>query len=354
MKTTPKLPGTPLFRPILVILILLGIALTIRYLSQSVDQEPANVVKMEGDVMGTLWEIQVVAETEPDVARAHNAIALAFQELHRIDALMSDWKDDSPLSAINFAAGREPPEVPAELVAIISRGIRFAESSSGAFDITWKGMEGLWHFNDAFEVPTPAAVSEALQVVDYRQIRIEGQHVSLPKGFAIGLGGIAKGYAIDRAGAILEESGFSDFLVNGGGNILAGGTRGSRPWSIGIRHPRGAPNELLAKVQISGGSVVTSGDYERFRVIDGIRYHHIVDPRSGYPADECQAVTIVAETAEEADVLATAVFVLGHKEGLSLIESTPGVEAFVIDADGEFWMTDGFKEVVEFYAEPNH
>ena len=341
-----------MFRPILVILILAGIALTVRYLWRPVDQEPANVVKIEGEVMGTLWGIQVVAETEPDVARAHNAIALVFQELHRIDALMSDWKDDSPLSAINFAAGHEPTEVPSELVAIISRGIRFGDLSFGTFDITWKGMEGLWHFNDAFEVPTPAAVAEALQVVDYRQILIEGQHVSLPKGFAIGLGGIAKGYAIDRAGAILQQSGFRDFLVNGGGDILAGGSRGSRPWSIGIRHPSGAPNELLAKVQVSGGSVVTSGDYERFRVVDGTRYHHIVDPRSGYPADKCQAVTIVAETAEEADVLATAVFVLGHEEGLRLIEATPGVEAFVIDSNGEFWMSDGFKALAEFFVEP--
>jgi thiamine biosynthesis lipoprotein len=352
MKTSPKLPGIPLLRPILVILILVGIALTIHYLSHPVDQKPANVVKVEGEVMGTLWGIQVVAETEPEIARAHTAIALVFQELHRIDALMSDWKDDSPLSAINFAAGREPTEVPAELVAIISRGIRFGELSSGAFDITWKAMEGLWHFDDAFEVPTKAAVTDAIQFVDYRQILIEGQQVSLPKDFAIGLGGIAKGYAIDRAGAILGQAGFRDFLVNGGGDILAGGTRGSRPWSIGIRHPRGAPNELLAKVRISGGSVVTSGDYERFRVVDGTRYHHIVDPRSGYPADRCQAVTIVAETAEEADVLATAVFVLGHEAGIPLAEATPGAEAFVIDANGEFWMTDGFKELAEFFVEP--
>lgn len=352
MKTTLKLPGTPLIRPVLVILILIGIALTIRYLSQSVDQKPGNIVKKEGEVMGTLWGIQVVAETDPDVARAHNAIALVFQEVHRIDALMSDWKDDSPLSAINLAAGRESAEVPEELVAIISRGIRFGELSSGAFDITWKGMEGLWHFNDPFEVPTLAAVTEAIQFVDYRKILIEGQHVRLPKGFAIGLGGIAKGYAIDRAGTILEESGFHDFLVNGGGDILAGGTRGSRPWSIGIRHPRGAPNDLLAKVHISGGSVVTSGDYERFRVVDGIRYHHIVDPRSGYPAAKCQAVTIVSETAEEADVLATAVFVLGYEAGIPLIEATPGAEAFVIDAQGEFWMTVGFEPLAEFFVDP--
>ncbi len=354
MKTTPTLIGSPLFRPILVILILVGIALTIRYLSQSVDQEPAQVVKMERELMGTLWGIQVVAKTDPDVARAQQAIEQAFQELHRIDALMSDWKDDSPLSAINFAAGQEPTEVPTELVAIISRGIHFGELTSGAFDITWKGMEDLWHFNGPFEVPTQAAVTEALQFVDYRQILIEGQHVSLPKGFAIGLGGIAKGYAIDRAAAILEEYGFRDFLVNGGGDILAGGTRGSRLWSIGIRDPRGARDELLAKVRLSDGSVVTSGDYERFRIVDGIRYHHIVDPRTGYPADKCQAVTIVAETAEEADVLATVVFVLGHEKGLPLIEAISGVEAFVVDVNGEFQMTDGFREVVEFYAEPNH
>jgi thiamine biosynthesis lipoprotein len=212
-------------------------------------------------------------------------------------------------------------------------------------------MEHLWRFNDPFEVPSQTTVNEALQFVDFRRISIADRHVSLPKGFSIGLGGIAKGYAIDRAGAILEESGFRDFLVNGGGDILAKGKRGARPWSIGIRHPRGAPDELLAKVLLSDASVVTSGDYERFRIVDGVRYHHIVDPRTGYPAGKCQSVTVVAKTAEEADVLATAVFVLGHEKGLPLAATFPGIEAFVIDSDGRFWMTDGFREVAEFFAE---
>jgi thiamine biosynthesis lipoprotein len=350
MKTTTKLIGSPLFRPFLVLLVLVGIALAVRYFPQSVTSESAEVVKSDLEVMGTLWTIQVVAETDLDVARAELAIEQAFQELHRIDALMSDWKDDSPLSAINLAAGKDPTLVPAELVAIISRGIRYGEMTTGAFDITWKAMDHLWHFNDAFEVPSQSTVADALQFVDFRKISITDQHVSLPEGFAIGLGGIAKGYAIDKAGAIVEESGFRNFLVNGGGDILARGTRGTRPWSIGIRHPRGAPDELLAKVLLSDASVVTSGDYERFRIVDGVRYHHIVDPRTGYPGSKCQAVTVVAETAEEADVLATAVFVLGHEKGLPLAASFPGVEAFVIDADGRFWMTDGFKEVAEFFA----
>ena len=351
MKTTRKLIVGPLSRPLLVLLVLVGIALAVRYLPLSVNSEPAEIVRMDLEVMGTLWTIQVVAESEKQVARAELAIEEAFQELHRIDALMSDWKDDSPLSAINLSAGQEPPLVPTELVEIISRGIRFGEMTDGAFDITWKAMEHLWHFNDSFEVPSQSTVAEALQFVDFRQISIADQQVSLPEGSAIGLGGIAKGYAIDRAGAIVEESGFRDFLVNGGGDILARGTRGTRPWSIGIRHPRGAPDELLAKVLLSDASVVTSGDYERFRIVDGVRYHHIVDPRTGYPAGKCQAVTIVAETAEEADVLATAVFVLGHEKGLPLVASFPGVEAFVIDTEGRFWMTDGFKEVAEFFAE---
>lgn len=350
MKKTAKLIVSPLFRPFLVILILVGIALAIRYLPQTVNPEPAEVVKMDLELMGTLWTIQVVAETVQDGARAELAIELAFQELHRIDALMSDWKDDSPLSAINSSAGQEPTFVPAELVEIISRGIRFGELTAGAFDITWKAMEHLWHFNDPFEPPSQASVDEALQFVDFRRISIADRHVSLPKGFSIGLGGIAKGYAIDRAGAILEESGFRDFLVNGGGDILARGKRGTRPWSIGIRHPRGEPNELVAKVLLSDASVVTSGDYERFRIVDGVRYHHIVDPRTGYPAGKCQAVTVVAKTAEEADVLATALFVLGHEKGLPLAASFPGVDALVIAADGRFWMTDGFKELAEFFS----
>jgi thiamine biosynthesis lipoprotein len=185
--------------------------------------------------------------------------------------------------------------------------------------------------------------------VDYKKVELHPGHVRLPKGFAVGLGGIAKGYAIDRAGIILEESGFHHFLVNGGGDILAKGLRGQRPWSIGIRDPRGPRSELLAKVSVSDYAVVTSGDYERYRIVGGKRFHHIIDPRTGYPADKSRAVTIVARTAEEADVFATSLFVLGREEGLPVVADIPGVQAFVIDAEGQYWMTDGFREVAEFF-----
>lgn len=350
MKPFPELSRNFIFRPLLLIAVLGSIVLGIRYLREPAGVESAPVVRIEREVMGTLWAIQVVAESQQERVLAGKAIEAAFGELVRIDALMSDWKEESPLSSVNFGAGRGATEVPEELAAIIARGIRFGELTEGAFDITWKGMEKLWHFNDAFEPPTQAIVDKALQSVDYRKILIQGPRVSIPEGFAIGLGGIAKGYAIDRAGAILEESGFHDFLVNGGGDILAGGTRGPRPWSVGIRDPRGGPNELLAKVRLSDGAVVTSGDYERYRIVNSVRYHHIIDPRTGYPADKCRSVTIISETAEQADVLATAVFVLGPEKGFPLVTDFAGTEAFVVDASGRFWMTDGFREVAEIYA----
>ena len=150
---------------------------------------------------------------------------------------------------------------------------------------------------------------------------------------AIGLGGIAKGYAIDRAGLKIRQAGISNFLVDGGGDILAVGMVNGRPWLVGIRDPRGDRSDLIKKLSVSGGAVVTSGDYERFNIVDGRRYHHIIDPRTGFPADKCRSVTVFAPEAERADVLATAVFVLGPEEGLKLIKQAGDAETLIVTAD---------------------
>ncbi len=310
---------------------------------------PPSVIRQDRILMGTVWSLQVLPDGQPREA-VERALDESFAEVGRIDKLMSEWKPESPLSAINAAAGREAVGVPPELVDIIRRGIRFGELTGGAFDITWRGMGNLWHFDDSFVPPGEAQVEEARSHVDYRRIRIDGDRVSLPAGSAIGLGGIAKGYAIDRAALKLREAGLKDFLVNGGGDVLCVGEKGSQRWSVGVRDPRGGPQDLVARVQASG-AVVTSGDYERYRIVDGVRYHHIIDPRTGWPAGLCRSVTIVADQAELADVLATSVFVLGPEKGLKVIATLPHVDAFIIDADGKYWMTDGFRQVATFDAE---
>lgn len=336
------------FPVLLVGLALVGVALFAQLYFTRPAVTPV-VVRQDRILMGTIWSLQVMPDGRAR-ATVEKALDDAFSEVGRVDRLMSEWKPDSPLSAINAGAGGEGVEVPSELVDIIRRGIHFGELTHGAFDITWRGMGNLWHFDETFTPPTEAEIEWARAHVDYRRIRIEGDRVALPAGWAIGLGGIAKGYAIDRAADVLRRAGFHNFLVNGGGDVLVVGHKDDESWSVGVRDPRGGPQDLVAEVRAEG-AVVTSGDYERFRIVDGIRYHHIIDPRTGRPAALCRSVTIVADQAELADVLSTSVFVLGPKQGLRLVSTIPGVEAFIIDAEGKHWMTDGFRKLAQFTSE---
>ncbi len=298
--------------------------------------------------MGTVWVIQVEPNPSDSEEEVGRAIAAAFAEVTRIESIMSEWRVDSPLSAINGAAGREMVAVPAELRAIIERGIAYGELTAGAFDVTWRGMGNLWRFDDGFVLPSTESIQAALALVEFRLIAIDRNRVGLPKaGMAIGLGGMAKGYALDRAGAVLRQSGFDNFLIDGGGDLLCSGKRQGKPWQIGVQRPRGGRGGLLALLTLTGGAVTTSGDYERFRIVDGIRYHHIIDPRTGQPARNSRSVTVVAHTAEEADVLATAIFVLGPVEGLRLAAARDGVDLLAVDAEGHLWMTDGFSQLAE-------
>ena len=297
-------------------------------------------------MMGTIWTIEVVDHGQPDAAR--RTIDAAYLELARIDSLMSEWKPASPISQVNAAAGKQPVEVPAELRAILERSRQYGEKSEGTFDITWHGMAGIWHFDDSFAVPQRAAVENARRNVNFRAIEIQGNRVFLPKAkMSIGLGGIAKGYAIDRASAILARAGFADTLVDGGGDVLVTGRReDGAPWRLGIQNPRGERGEMLGLVRVSRGAVVTSGDYERFRIVNGVRYHHIIDPRTGYPANASTSVTVMADTAERAVVLCKPIFILGPEKGLAFARAE-GVETMIIDAAGKRHWTEGIRRLFE-------
>ena len=243
---------------------------------------------------------------------------------------MSEWKPASPISQVDAAAGQHAVEVPAELRELIERSIRYSEMTEGTFDVTWRGMGNIWHFDDTFAVPSAAAVAKARKNIDYRAIQIEGNRIYLPKGTNIGSGGIAKGYAVDRAARVLADAGFTDSLVDGGGDVLASGTHNGDPWRLGIQDPRREHGQILGVVDVSNRALVTSGDYERFRIVNGVRYHHIIDPRTGYPANASISVTVMAKTAEQGVVLAKGVFILGPEKGLALARAQ-GVEAMVID-----------------------
>jgi len=304
--------------------------------------DPAGVVRIQRTMMGTLWTVEAVSPDGSGPENARLAIEAAYVELARIDQMMSEWKPASPISQVNSAAGKHAVTVPAELRDMILRAKEYNRESAGSFDITWRGMGRIWRFDDEFRVPTKEDVASARRRIDSRKIQVQGDAVYLPEaGMSIGLGGIAKGYAVDRAMQVLVDNGIRNALVNGGGDVLVRGTRLGQPWRLGIQHPRKEHGELLGALELRGQALVTSGDYERYRMVNGVRYHHIIDPRTGWPATASMSVTVLAPNAELGVVLAKVLFILGPEKGLPLAQANQ-TEALIIDAEGREHRTPGF------------
>jgi len=209
-------------------------------------------------------------------------------------------------------------------------------------------MAKIWHFDDSFVPPSQSAVAEALRKVNFRAIEVQENRVFLAKaGMSIGLGGIAKGYAVDRASAVLAKAGFHDTLVDGGGDILVSGTReDGSPWRLGIQDPRKERGVMIGALRVSNRAVATSGDYERFRIVNGVRYHHIIDPRTGWPATASSSVTVIADTAERAVVLAKPIFIFGGEKGLAFARAQ-AVETLIIDPQGKRYATEGIARMLK-------
>jgi thiamine biosynthesis lipoprotein len=292
-------------------------------------------------VMGTTLQIRVFA---PDESLAIQAVDAAEAELRRVEDLMTDWRP-SPLSSLNAAAGEGPVVVPRELAAIVARSQEVGRLTLGAFDITYAGVGRLWNFKTKPPiVPDAVAIQEALATVGAARIRVnaETNTVTLPDHMTVGLGGIAKGYGVDRAMQVLLDLGIQHAIVNAGGDLKALGREGGKPWEIAVKHPRD-PERVIAVIGLSNAAMVTSGDYERFFEHEGQRFHHILDPRTGYPSNGAMSATVIAPSAEFADALATALCVLGAEEGFKIIESMKRIEAIVIDMAGDPHATSGLK-----------
>jgi len=294
-----------------------------------------------GEAMATTWQV-----TLPERAEAGAAAEACFALFRRLDFELSEWKEGSPLSAVNRAAGADPVAVPPELFSLVARGVEIARATDGAFDPSWAALWGLWDFRDpAARVPAAAAIAERLALVDYRRVRLdpEAQSIHLPlAGMKLGLGGIAKGYALGLAGELLAERGFDDFLLVSGGQVHARGTRAGRPWRVGVRDPRGGRDEIFATLPLAGGSLSTSADNESFFVQDGVRYHHILDPKTGRPARGLRSATVLHSDPTLADALSTALMVLGKERGLA-VATQLGAEALLVDSRGELAMTPGLQ-----------
>ena len=317
-----------------------------------------STVQYTDHAMGTNVTVWLWTADDRGAAQAAEAV---FAEMKRLDKEMTTWDPKSEVSQINAAAGGKPVAVSDETYAVIERAIDVSRRSKGVFDITIGAFKGVWKFDDDMDgtLPDPAAVKERLALVGWKDIVLggkEGQRTVFlrRKGMSITLGGIAKGYAVDKCVAILKARGFHDFMMQAGGDMYVAGRKGSEQWRIGIRDPRGPTNTMFAVAPVEDHSFSTSGDYERGFVKDGVRYHHIIDTRTGQPARASRSVTVRARDAFTADAWSKVMFIMGPRDALELIkrEKLTDFDVLWVDDQNQVVSTDGLKGVVQMLREP--
>jgi thiamine biosynthesis lipoprotein len=272
--------------------------------------------------MGTSVSVWFWTDKEADAAKAAEAM---FGEMKRLDREMTTWLPDSDLSRINTAAGDKPVKVSDETIAVIQRAIDVSKRSDGVFDITVQAFHGLWKFDEDMDgsLPDQDDVKKRLALIGWKDIVVNPAKKTVflrRKGMAITLGGIAKGYAVDKCVALLKAKGFTDFMVQAGGDMYVAGSKGTDPWVVGIRDPRGPKDSMFAIAPIKDHSFSTSGDYERGFVKNGVRYHHILDPKTGQPAHASRSVTVRAKDAFTADAWSKVMFIDGPELGMKIIK----------------------------------
>jgi thiamine biosynthesis lipoprotein len=312
------------------------------------------LIKRAHTSMGSLVELSAFAVSEAEAVAAFDA---AFEEFDRLDALLSVWKEGSDVVRLNGNAGRGPVQVSPDTIAVLKQAIQAGEWTDGKFDVTFGALSDVWKFDHDQDnrIPAPAEIAARLPFVDYRAIAVDetaGTAELKRAGMRVHLGGIGKGYAVDRAVAILRARGLRDFMVQSGGDLYVGGHNGNLPWRLGIRDPRGAVDQVFARLELSDSTFSTSGDYERFFMHGGVRYHHLLDPDTGQPARGARSVTVVAASAAVADALSTGVFVSGPEAGMALIERLPDVEGVIVTAKNELLISSGLRSRARILAEP--
>ncbi len=300
-------------------------------------------------LMDTLITINVVSDSSD---KASKAMDRAFDEIGKLDKLLNFFSSSSELSMINRNAGISAVKVSPETLEVIEDAIFVSEKTGGAFDSTIGPEISLWDFHTR-KMPDDKTVKERLPLVDYKLIRIDRNKSTVyleKKGMLIDLGAIAKGYAADKAVEELKRQGITSGLVSCAGDIRAFGLKpDGKPWKIGIKNPRPAnkEDEIMATVGLSDMAISTSGDYERFFISNGRRYHHILDPKTGYSAEGCRSVTVIARYGFQTDAFSTGVFVLGPRKGMELLRQM-GFEGVIVDKDGGIETTPGLKGRIEF------
>jgi thiamine biosynthesis lipoprotein len=325
-------------------------------LDKTVDAGPAgpHTITVDRKCMGTLCEIKAFHTDEAFVQRV---VALGLGEMDRIEALTTSWTDTSDVAHVNAAAGKSAVKVDPDTLAVVKKGIWVGEKTDGAFDITVGVFKGLWRFDEDNDgsLPDPREVKRRAKLVNFRDVIVDDAAgtVKLRRtGQRLNLEGLAKGYGVAAAVKVMRAAGLKDFIFHAVGDLYAAGRKGDRDWRVGIQDPRAPRGRIIFELSLSDKAFNTSGDYERFVMKDGVRYHHILDARTGFPARGCRSVTLLADDAFLADTLDTAIFAVGAKRGMEIIEELPGVEGVIVDANNKVLISSGLAGKLIKYGDP--
>ena len=306
-------------------------------------QESAVVTRAQMQ-MGTLVKITAVARSE---AVAQAAATAGFAEIRRLEELLSTWMPTSELSRVNAAAGVLPVHVSLETLTVVQRAVQAAEMTDGGFNIAIGPAVDAWRVTEGQRIPTEAELDALRPLVDLQAVHVDVQEQTIfleKTGMRIDVGGIGKGYAADQAIDALRRAGAVAGVVALSGDIKTfGRLPGGKMFPVGIQHPR-QDGAVLAWIDLQDEAISTAGDYERFFEREGVRYHHILDPRTLQPARSCQSVTVIAREGVWADGLDTGIFVMGPERGMELVEQLPDVEAIIVDQDGHLLVSSGLKQ----------
>jgi len=305
----------------------------------------AKTYKKSTVVMDTVATITVEADSSE---KAESAIDAAFNEIRRLEVLLSFWTDNSEIAAIYNNGGVKPVKVSPETLEVVKRALYISEKTGGAFDPTIGPVMRLWDFKKKI-MPTKAQIKAKVGLVDYRKVGVNYMKSTVflkTKGMSFDTGGIAKGFAADKAAEVLKREGIESGIV-----AIAGDIRcfGPKTWNIGIKNPRTTNNKnyLLAAVKLQNKAISTSGDYERYFIKDGVWYHHLLDPRTGMPARGIRSISVIADEAVLTDGFATGIFVMGPEKGAKLLEEL-GLDAVIVLDDGKVLVTKGLRGKIEF------
>lgn len=295
-------------------------------------------------LMGGRFDITIVAQ---DSLTAEKNIDVVIAEISRIENLISDWKLDSQISEVNRNAGVQPVKVDREVFELTQRALRFSEVTNGSFDISFAAMDRIWKFDGSMtEMPSEEAIKKSVEKVGYKNIVLDSANTTIflkLKGMKIGFGALGEGYATDKCRQMMIDKGTQAGIINGSGDMSTWGKQpNGKAWNIGITNPF-RPEKLLAVVPLTQEAVTTSGSYEKFVVLDGKRYSHIINPATGYPATGLCSVTVFGPDAETANGLSTSLMVLGPDAGLQLLQQFPQNSCIMITDSGKIIRSKNFR-----------